>query len=97
MVHRKDKIEPVEIGNADLPAAQTRNVDAMRARHRDRARIGRIAAMPAPCARRIDRPAKIELTHPVPERTIGERRAADIAEAHEQDRWCLQRLAPSRS
>lgn len=85
VVHGEDEIETHEILRPDLPAAQAGDIDAMRPCNRDRARIGWIARMPAAGARRIHRPAKIKLAHSVPERPIGERRTADIAEADKQD------------
>lgn len=85
VIHREDEVEPVEIGRAHLPAAQVRYIDAMRAGYRDRARVGRVTAMPAAGPRRINRPTEIELAHPVPQYAIGKRRATDIAEAYEQD------------
>ena len=84
-VERDDIVEVAEILAAHLAALIARNVDAVPLRHRDRALVGRMADMPRSGPRRI-----YDDIHPRPRsriahRRLGQRRAADIAEAYKQN------------
>ena len=80
-------VEPVEIVRAHLARAQMRDVDAVaRRRPRCARRSGGSPGMPVAGAGAVDLDVEPEPLRLGPERRLGERRAADIAQADEQDR-----------
>ena len=82
----KDQVEIVEILAAELAAAERRDIDAAAARLSLRTRIGGVADMPVAGPRRIDDRVDASLCESGARGALGERRAADVAEAEEKDR-----------
>ena len=80
-----DQVEYIEIGFAHLPRAQTRDVDPVVAGDGDRVRARRFPDVPVPRPRRIDGDGATPLLYQRPRHPLGDRRAADISEADEED------------
>ncbi len=83
-VKRHDMIEALEILRGHLPSAQAGYVDAMARGRGDGARVGWAANMPVTGPGGIDFDGQPFLLRGRPHRRLGQRRAADIAEADEQ-------------
>ncbi|OBP73159.1 hypothetical protein BAE42_13455 [Mesorhizobium loti] len=86
-VHAEDQVETGEILTQDLACSLSGNVDAVTHRDRDRAWIGRRADLPAAGGGRIEQhmAALASLGPDGAKDALGQRRAADVAEADEQN------------
>jgi hypothetical protein len=76
----------VEVGQAHLPGAVGADVDAVALRFVTRSRVGSLADVPRAGTGRIDRHFKAHRLGLAPQGGFGEGRAADVAEADEEDR-----------
>jgi hypothetical protein len=86
LVHGHDIVEPSEVLGLDLPCV-TGEGDAMGGRAPDRPMIRALSHVPASGSGRVyKKPIReLSLVEDIPENTLGQRRAADVTETHEED------------
>ncbi len=85
LIQREQMREVPEVARFDLAGAVKRNVNAVAQRRRLRAAVGWIADMPVAGSRRFDLDIQPGLLRRLPEGRFGQGRAADIAQADEED------------
>ena len=86
VIECQDVVEREEVGGADLPGAIGRDVDAVAQRLGAGAAVGRIADVPVAGARGIGGHVESGLRRRGAKGRFGQRRAADVAEADEEQR-----------
>jgi len=85
VVGSEDQVEVDKVRRAELARTEVRNIDAAPPRFGHRAAVGGMADMPVARARRIERRFDPRSGEGGARSALGEGRAADIAEAEEQD------------